>query len=66
MSDQIIRDPSGRTIGRIAESNTEKVAYDASGCRVGRYDKRTNRTYDASGRMVSSAGDVLSSLLGKK
>jgi len=67
MKTRSIRDAAGRLIGRIDETEREELGHDATGRLVGRYDKKTDKTHDAAGRLVSQSGNVLSSLLfGKK
>jgi YD repeat-containing protein len=62
MSSHYLKDRTGRTVGRIEDHGNEQVVFDASGRRVGRYDKRANKTYDLSGRMVGS-GNLLTNLI---
>jgi YD repeat-containing protein len=64
MPRQYLKDKTNRTIGSIDETAIEKVAYDAHNRRNGRYDKRSNKTYDGSNRLVGS-GDQLSALIVK-
>ena len=58
-----IRDNRGLTIGRIDEDEHSRRAYDAQGLFVGRYDRNNNHTYDNRGLVISTAGDLLSSLI---
>ncbi len=57
-----IRDRVGHRIGWIDDRDNEQVAYSATGHRLGRYDKRTNTTYDAVGHRVGT-GNHLSTLI---
>jgi hypothetical protein len=62
MARQPIRDESGHTLGWLDDTDNDHVAYDYSGKRLGRYDERADKTYDRQGRLISSSGDVLTSL----
>lgn len=62
MGSEYLKDRSGRTIGRIEDRTQEQILYDATGRRAGRYDKKTNRTFDASGR-TAGTGNSLTALL---
>jgi hypothetical protein len=62
MARQPVRDASGRTRGWIDDTATHRTAYNQSGQTLGRYDKKADKTYDKSGHLISSAGDVLTSL----
>jgi hypothetical protein len=62
MARQKLSNSWGRTIGYIDDKPDEQQAFDASGRRVGRYDKKTNKTYGTSGRRVGT-GNLLSSLI---
>ena len=59
---QEIHDRSGKRIGSIEDRTGEQVAYDASGRRVGRYNKSSDTTYDTSGRKFSD-GNMLACLI---
>lgn len=58
-----IKDQRGLIAGRIDEDENSRRAYDARGLFVGRYDRKNNHTYDQRGMVVSTAGDILSSLI---
>lgn len=58
-----IKDNRGLTIGRIDEDEHSRRAYDGRGLFVGRYDRKNDHTYDNRGMVVSTAGDILSSLI---
>lgn len=62
MARQRLSDSSGHTLGYIDDRPNEQQAFDASGRRVGRYDKKANKTYDASGKTVGT-GNLLSTLV---
>lgn len=63
MSDQVLKDPQGRTIGKIStQSNGVMTIRDPQGRSKGTYDPRSNKTKDPAGRTVGS-GNLLSSLL---
>jgi hypothetical protein len=64
MARQYLRGRTNLLLGSIEETANDKVGYDARNLRVGRYDKRSNKTYDASNRLIGS-GDQLSSLITK-
>ena len=64
MARQYLRDRSNLLLGSIEETANDRTGYDAQNLRVGRYDKRSNKTYDASNRLVGS-GDQLSSMIRK-
>jgi hypothetical protein len=64
MARQYLRDRSNLLLGSIEETANERVGYDARNLRVGRYDKRSNKTFDASNRLVGS-GDQLSAMIRK-
>ena len=63
MSDQVLKDNSGRTIGRIvASSNGVLTLKDPQGRTKGTYDPRTNKTKDPAGRSIGT-GNLLVTLL---
>ncbi len=64
MARQYLRDRSNLLLGSIEETANDRTGYDARNFRVGRYDKRSNKTFDASNRLVGS-GDQLSALITK-
>ena len=58
-----IKDKSGRVLGWIQSYNVNFLAaYNISGRCVGRYDIRSNKTYDISGRFLYY-GNMLSTLI---
>lgn len=63
MKREFLRDKTGRTIGRIEDDGRKQRAYDSIGRFTGRYDKSLDRTYDWTGRPVTTAGNALSSLI---
>ena len=63
MKREFLRDNTGRTLGRIEDDGRKQIAYDSIGRFAGRYDKSLKRTYDWTGRQVTTAGNALSSLI---
>lgn len=57
-----IATPSGLQVGYLLEHQHRIEAYSASGLRLGYYDKRTDKTYDSSGRIIAR-GNIASSLI---
>ena len=64
MARNYVKDSAGQTQGWIEEIPGGKRCYDGSGRFVGWYDRKSNKTYHASGRLASTFGDVLVGLLG--
>lgn len=62
MGEQILRDRSGRLLGKIKDVSGKLELRDASGRLKGKYDPRTNETRDPSGRLVGK-GNLLAALL---
>lgn len=63
---EIIKDASGRTIGYQEQvSDYRETVTDSAGASLGWYNSKTGKTHDRSGRVVSSSGDVRTSLLPK-
>ena len=62
MSDQELRDATGRLIGKIKPSGSKYEGRDAIGRLKGTYDPKSNETRDSSGRLVGK-GNLLSSLI---
>lgn len=61
-----IKDASGRTIGfQEHVSDYRETVTDSSGSSRGWFNSKTGKTHDRSGRVVSSSGDVRTSLLPK-
>lgn len=60
---RLIRDQRGSVVGKIVEDAHGSSAYDARGQLVGRYHRKNDQTYDGKGRVVSTSGDALSSLI---
>lgn len=59
-----IKDASGRTIGfQEHTSDYRETVTDSSGALLGHYNPQTGKTHDRSGRVISSSGDVRTSLL---
>ncbi len=63
---KLIKDKSGRLVGRVEDGADERIAYDSTGHLVGRYRKRQHQTVDGSGRLITTSGDALSDLLFKR
>ena len=57
-----IKDSSGRILGWIQDNGSIESAYDKHGRYLGKYDSRVNKTYDISGRLLST-GNTLSALI---
>lgn len=62
MASQILKDKSGRVIGRIDEEGGKYVLKDRSGKRLGYYNPKTDKTFDKSGKSVGK-GNLLDALL---
>lgn len=58
----VLKDASGKRIGRIEDRGSKQEAYDEAGRKVGEYDKSQDVTRDAHGRRVGQ-GNLLSTLL---
>ena len=57
-----LRDATGKKIGQIEDRGDKLMAYDASGRKVGHWDKSSYITHDAHGRRVGT-GNLLATLL---
>ena len=57
-----IKDSSGRVLGWTQDNGGIESAYDKSGRYLGKYDSRVNKTYDPSGRLLST-GNTLAVLI---
>lgn len=57
-----IKDSSGRVLGWTQSNGSIESAYDKTGRYLGKYDSRVNKTYDVSGRLLST-GNTLSVLI---
>jgi hypothetical protein len=63
MSDQEIRDRTGRLLGKIRQISGGRLeGRDSLGRLKGTYDPRTNQTRDSIGRLVAN-GNVLSNVI---
>ena len=58
--DQILKDRTGRTIGKIRANGSRQELYDSMGKKLGYFDGRY--TYDNSGRRIGE-GNLLATLL---
>ncbi len=63
MADKILRDASGKEIGRVVKSGVDLVLKDRSGRELGRYNEKTDVTKDRDGKIVGR-GNLLTFLLG--
>jgi hypothetical protein len=63
MRDQILRDASGKEIGRIVKVKNILILKDAAGRELGRYDENSSITKDRNGKIVGR-GNLLSHLIG--
>jgi hypothetical protein len=50
----VLKDASGKRIGRIEDRGSKQEAYDEGGRKVGEYDKSQDVTRDAHGRRVGT------------
>jgi hypothetical protein len=62
MAEQIVKDETGREIGRIKDVGVILKAYDRTGRELGSYDPKRDKTYDRTGRAISS-GNQLAALI---
>ena len=60
---EMIKDASGKTLGYKKTCGSQTIVEDASGKMLGRFDKNTGKTFDASGKALYN-GDQTSALLG--
>lgn len=58
MADQELRDKHGALIGKIREMSGMLHIYDSHGTPKGKYDPKTNKTYDHTGALVGT-GNLL-------
>lgn len=62
MAEQVLRDKSGKLLGRIKEAGGNLELRDAKGILVGRYYQKHNITRDKAGRLIGR-GNLLTMLL---
>ena len=63
MSDQELRDPHGKLLGKIRSASSGKLeGRDATGRLKGSYDPKSDTTRDATGKLVGK-GNLLSMLV---
>ena len=63
MSTQDLRDRNGSLIGKVVtKSDGKQEIYDRFGSIHGKYDPKTNKTYDRRGSLVGT-GNLLTTLL---
>lgn len=60
--DQVLRDSSGKLLGKIKDKGSILELRGANGELIGRYYIKDNKTRDAYGRLIGS-GNLLSSLI---
>jgi hypothetical protein len=58
-----IKNRAGQLLGWTREQGGNQYAYDRKGRLLGWYNKRTDHTHDASGRLLTTAGDATSGLI---
>lgn len=62
MAEQVLRDKSGKLLGRIKEAGGNLELRDAKGILVGRYYPKHNTTRDKAGKLIGR-GNLLTMLL---
>ncbi len=62
MATQELKDRNGHLIGKIAEEGGKLVIKDRNGHSKGKYDPKTNTTYDMNGHKIGT-GNLLTTLL---
>lgn len=62
MATQVLKDHTGRKIGEIRDSGSNKTIHDHTGRKLGDYRPSSNSTHDHTGRKIGS-GNLLTSLL---
>lgn len=62
MSDQELRDRTGKLLGKIKEVASKHEIRNAQGKLLGKYDPKTNETRDYTGRLIEK-GNLLTTLL---
>ena len=63
MADQILKDRTGREIGRIKNGGIILKAYDRTGRELGSYDPKRDKTYDRIGREIGSGNQLAAFIL---
>lgn len=63
MADKILRDKSGKEIGRLVKSGIETVLKDRTGRELGRYNEKADVTRDRDGTIIGR-GNLLTFLFG--
>jgi YD repeat-containing protein len=58
-----IKNRAGQLIGWTRDDRDKQFAYDRKGRLLGWYNKRTDHTHDALGRLLTTAGDTTSGLI---
>ncbi len=62
MKEELLKDRSGKVIGKIKQQGKLLVIFNQSGTRLGEYDPRLNHTKDRSGKLIGK-GNLLMLLL---
>lgn len=58
MARRQVTNAKGEVVGQIDDQPKQVIAYDAKGKRIGRFDKKTNTTFDAGGREIGKGDQV--------
>ena len=58
-----IKNRAGQLVGWTREESDKQYAYDRKGRLLGWYNKRTDHTHDARGRLLTTSGNVNSGLI---
>lgn len=48
----------GKVVGEIDDQPNQSIAYDEKGRRMGRFDKKSNMTYDATGKDIGKGNQL--------
>jgi len=52
------KDSKGRKLGRSFEDPNKIIMYDSNGSVLGRYDKKSNTTFDSHGRRIGTENQL--------
>jgi hypothetical protein len=58
-----VKNRSGQLLGWTREDKGTEYAYDRRGTLLGWYNKKTDHTHDASGRLLTTSGNATSGLI---
>ncbi len=58
-----IKNRAGQLVGWTRDDSGKQYAYDRKGRLLGWYNKRTDHTHDARGRLLTTSGNVTSGLV---